>query len=154
MLIIDCEQDFSALAAAFEGEYTADCNLSAEVIIVDEDYIRRLNAETRNIDKVTDVLSFPSLDGIKGKPLKLKKHPAERDENGNLFMGSIAVCEKRAREQAEEYGHSYARELNYLVTHGLLHLLGYDHIGEDDRAEMREREERVLKKLNLQREEQ
>ncbi len=151
MLKIDCEQDFSALSAAFEGEYSADCNLLCEVIIVDGEYIRRLNADIRKIDKVTDVLSFPSLDGIKGISLNKKNYPDEIDEEGNLFIGSVAVCEQRAREQAEEYGHSFERELNYLVTHGVFHLLGYDHMTEEDKAEMREREERVLKKLNLTR---
>lgn len=152
MLKIDSELNFSALAAAFEGEYAADCNLAAEVIIVDADYIRRLNSDIRKIDKVTDVLSFPSLDGIKGVFLSKKNYPNEVDEEDNLFIGSIAVCEQRAREQAEEYGHSYERELGYLVTHGLFHLLGYDHMTDADKAEMREREERVLKKLNLSRE--
>ena len=152
MLKIQCEElNFKALADAFEGEYIADCDLSAEVVIVDGEEIRRLNSEIRNIDKVTDVLSFPSLDGIRGKALNKKKYPADCDEEGNLFIGSIAVCEAKAHEQAEEYGHSYERELNYLVTHGLFHLLGYDHEMEGDKREMREKEERVLKKLNLTR---
>lgn len=150
MLEILCDQlDFTSLSRAFEGEYSADCNLSAEVVIVDEEEIRRLNREIRSIDKVTDVLSFPSLDGIKGIKILKKNYPADHDENGGLFIGSIALCQKRAKEQAEEYGHSYERELYYLVTHGLLHLLGYDHIEEGDRAEMRAKEENVLKKLNL-----
>lgn len=154
MLKIDCEQlDFSALAEAFEGEFEADCGVSCEVVIVDEEEIRRLNAEIRKKDEVTDVLSFPSLENIRGKRLKLCDFPTETDEEGNLFIGSIAVCEKRAAEQAEEYGHSFARELNYLVTHGVWHLLGYDHMTDGDKAEMREREERVLKKLNLSRDE-
>lgn len=152
MLKIDSELNFSALERAFEGEYQADCDLACEVITVDEEYIRRLNSDIRKIDKVTDVLSFPSLDGIRGVILKKKNYPDETDEEGNLFIGSIAVCEKRAKEQAEEYGHSYERELNYLVTHGIFHLLGYDHMTDGDKAEMREREERVLKKLNLTRE--
>ncbi len=152
MLKIESTQNFGALAEAFVGEYTADCNLSCEVVIVDEDYIRRLNADIRKIDKVTDVLSFPSLDGIKDRPLKKAEHPEEVDEEGSLFIGSIAVCRKRAEEQAEEYGHSFERELNYLVTHGIFHLLGYDHMTDADKAEMRLREERVLKKLGLSRE--
>lgn len=152
MLKIQCEElNFDTLAAAFEGEFTADCDLSAEVVIVDGEEIRRLNSEIRNIDKVTDVLSFPSLDGIRGKALSKKEYPADCDEDGNLFIGSIAVCEAKAHEQAEEYGHSYERELNYLVTHGIFHLLGYDHMTDADKQEMREREERVLKKLNLSR---
>lgn len=153
MLKIQCEElNFNTLAAAFEGEFTADCNLAAEVVIVDGEEIRRLNLEIRNIDKVTDVLSFPALDGIRGKALRKKDYPADCDEEGNLFIGSIAVCEAKAKEQAEEYGHSYERELNYLVTHGVFHLLGYDHMTEEDKAQMRASEERVLKKLNLSRE--
>lgn len=152
MLKIQCEElNFDTLAAAFEGEFEADCDLSSEVVIVDGEEIRRLNSEIRNIDKVTDVLSFPSLDGIRGKTLSKKEYPADCDEDGNLFIGSIAVCEAKAKEQAEEYGHSFERELNYLVTHGIFHLLGYDHMTEEDKIEMREREERVLKKLNLSR---
>ena len=154
MLKIQCEQlNFDSLSKAFEGEYTADCDLALEVAVVDEDEIRRLNSEIRNIDKVTDVLSFPSLDNIRGKSLHKKQYVADCDEDGNLFIGSIAVCEKRAREQAEEYGHPFERELNYLVTHGIFHLLGYDHMTDADKKQMREREERVLKKLNLSRDE-
>lgn len=152
MLKIDCEQlDFSPLAAAFGGEFKSDCDLLCEVVVVDEEEIKRLNLETRKIDSVTDVLSFPSLEGIKGKDLRAADFPTEIDEEGNLFIGSIAICEKRAREQAEEYGHSFDRELNYLAAHGVLHLLGYDHMTDADKAEMRSREERVLKRLNLSR---
>lgn len=153
MLKIQCEElDFNALAAAFEGEFVADCDLALEVVIVDGEEISRLNSEIRNIDKVTDVLSFPSLDGIRGKALIKKEYPADCDEEGNLFIGSIAVCEAKAREQAEEYGHTFERELNYLITHGVFHLLGYDHETREGKCEMREKEERVLKKLNLSRE--
>lgn len=152
MLKIYCdEQNFSALAGAFGGEVSADSDLAAEVVLVGEEEIRRLNRETRGVDAVTDVLSFPALDGIKGKKLQKKAFPADIDEEGNLFLGSIAICVKRAEEQAEEYGHSFERELNYLLTHGLFHLLGYDHMTDTDKAEMREREERVMNKLGLTR---
>ncbi|MCI9561112.1 MAG: rRNA maturation RNase YbeY [Clostridia bacterium] len=153
MLNIFCEQfDFSPLAEAFEGEIESDCGLSAEIIVTDEAEIRRLNAEARGIDAVTDVLSFPSLDGIRGKALKKADFPFEVDEEGKLFLGSIVICEKRAREQAEEYGHSYMRELHYLAVHGLWHLLGYDHMTEEDKPEMRTREEKILSKLGITRE--
>lgn len=152
MLYIYCDEfDFSELSAAFENEVESDCNLSAEVVFVDEEEIRRLNREMRNVDSVTDVLSFPSLEDIRGVKLKKCDFITEIDEEDNLFLGSIALCTKRAKEQAEEYGHSYERELFYLVTHGLFHLLGYDHMTEEDKSEMREREERVLAKLNLSR---
>ena len=153
MLNIFCEQfDFSPLAEAFEGEIESDCGLSAEIIVTDEAEIRRLNAEARGIDAVTDVLSSPSLDGIRGKALKKADFPFEVDEEGKLFLGSIVICEKRAREQAEEYGHSYMRELHYLAVHGLWHLLGYDHMTEEDKPEMRTREEKILSKLGITRE--
>ena len=151
-LYIYCEEeDFSALADAFEGEVESDTDLSAEIIIVDEEEIRRLNREMRNIDKVTDVLSFPSLDNIFGKKIEKKNFPYEVDEQGNLFIGSIAICKKRAEEQAEEYGHGIKREMSYLAVHGLCHLLGYDHIEEDDKKAMRKMEEHILEKMGVSR---
>lgn len=153
MLKIHCEeQNYSALAGAFDGEVESDCDLAAEVVLVDCEEIQRLNRELREVDAVTDVLSFPALDNIKGKKLCKKAFPADLDEEGNLFLGSIAICVQRAKEQAAEYGHSFERELYYLLTHGLFHLLGYDHMTDTDKSEMREREERVLKKINLARE--
>lgn len=152
MLKIICEDfDFSPLANAFEGEVKSDCVLSAEIVFADEEEIKKLNAETRGVDAVTDVLSFPTLDGIRGAALKKADFPYDIDEDGNLFLGSIIICEKRAKEQAEEYGHSYMRELHYLATHGLWHLLGYDHMTEEDKAQMREKEELILNKLGITR---
>ena len=140
-----------ALQGAMEGFVEADVDLAIELIFVDEEEIRRLNNETRNIDKVTDVLSYPSLEDIKGQALKKEDYPFEIDEEGNLLIGSIAICCQRAKEQAEEYGHSYERELHYLIVHGIMHCLGYDHIEDEDRAEMREKEEYILGKLGITR---
>lgn len=130
----------------------ADVPLAIEFIFTDEEEIRRLNRELRGVDKVTDVLSFPALDGIRGKPLRKKDYPCDVDDEGNLFIGSVAVCVKRAEEQAEEYGHSYRRELLYLLVHGILHCLGYDHVADGDRAQMREKEEAILGRLGVPRE--
>ena len=141
-----------ALEKAVEKTLQTDVTLAVETLAVDGDEIRKLNAETRGVDKVTDVLSFPTLDGIKGKKIRKKEHPFDIDENGNLLIGSIVVCKARAREQAEEYGHSYERELHYLIVHGIMHCLGYDHIEETDKAEMREKEEAVLAILGITRE--
>jgi probable rRNA maturation factor len=110
-----------------------------------------LNRELRDTDKVTDVLSFPTLDGIKGKKLLKKDYPYDVDEEGNLLIGSIAICVKRAKEQAEEYGHSYNRELHYLLVHGIMHCLGYDHMTDEEKAEMREKEACILAKLGITR---
>lgn len=140
-----------ALQNALGDSVDADVPLALEVVFVSEEEIRSLNAQTRGIDKVTDVLSYPSMDGIKGQAIKGAEHPFETDEEGRLVIGSVAVCIQRAKEQAFEYGHSFERELNYLIVHGAMHCLGYDHIEEMDKAEMREKEETVLKKIGITR---
>lgn len=151
-LHIYCDQyDFSAVEQAFEGEFMSDVPLAAEIIFADEDGIRDLNARFRARDSVTDVLSFPTLEGVCGRQIRGSDFPYDIGEDGCLMIGSIVICEKRAREQAEEYGHSYLRELMYLAVHGLCHLLGYDHEEEADKLVMREKEERVLKRLGLER---
>ena len=125
--------------------------LAVEFVFVDGAEIQRLNREMRNMDKVTDVLSFPALDDIKGAEICGEDFPYEIDEEGNLLIGSIVVCCDRAHEQAEEYGHSYNRELHYLLVHGIMHCLGYDHMTDEEKAEMREKEEYILGKLGIQR---
>lgn len=145
------EYDFSALAAAFGDEINADCPLALEIIFADRQEIKRLNTEFRKIERETDVLSFPALDGILNMELKKADFPFDIDEDGALFLGSVAICTEVAKAQAEEYGHSYERELNYLAAHGVCHLLGYDHMTDEDKPVMREEEERVLKKMHLAR---
>lgn len=150
MLKVICEdRDFSALEQAFEGEYSSDCPLTVEIIIVDKQTIQDLNSRFRNIDRVTDVLSFPTLDDIRGKKLLSCDYPYDTDGEGNLCLGSIAICEDVARQQAEEFGHSENREFFYLATHGVCHLLGYDHMTDEDKLQMRAKEERVMSKLGL-----
>lgn len=145
-------KEILALENALGESVVSDVPLALEVVFVSEEEIRSLNAQTREIDKVTDVLSYPTLDGIKGEEIKGAEHPFEMDEEGRLVIGSVAVCIQRAKEQAEEYGHSFERELNYLIVHGAMHCLGYDHMTDDDKAEMREREEFVLTKMGIKRE--
>lgn len=145
------EHDFSKLANAFFGEFESDIPLSCEVIFCDEEEIRSLNLQTRNIDSVTDVLSYPTLRALGGEKINKADYPFDIDEEGRLFIGSIAICTRRAKEQAEEYGHSLKRELYYLAAHGVCHLLGYDHTEESGKAKMREKEEKVLNKINVTR---
>ena len=145
------EGEKERLEGALEGTIEGDCDFVFELVLVDENEIQRLNREVRGVDRVTDVLSFPSLEGIKGEKLIADEYADELDEEDRLFLGSIAICEKRAREQAEEYGHSYARELNYLTVHGVLHCLGYDHETEEEKREMREREEAIMARMGLTR---
>lgn len=152
----ECEdftaKNASAIENALQGFVQTDVTLAVELLFVDGDEIRRLNREMRDTDKVTDVLSFPALDGVKGQSIKGAEHPYEIDENGELLLGSIAICQDRAKEQAEEYGHSYNRELHYLIVHGIMHCLGYDHMTDEDKREMREKEEYILGKLGITRE--
>lgn len=153
---VDCDEaEFTRLQEfenALSGLAESDRPLAVEISLVSEEEIQTLNREHRGVDRVTDVLSFPAMEGIKGKPLLAAGHPFEMDEEGRLFLGSLAICSACAREQAEEYGHSYERELYYLATHGILHCLGYDHEQERDKEEMRAREEEVMQKLKLTRE--
>ena len=145
------ENNVQALEKAMQGFVTSDVTLAVELIFTDGEEIRRLNREMRTTDKVTDVLSFPTLDGIKGEEIRGEDFPYDIDEEGNLLIGSIAICCERAKEQAEEYGHSYNRELHYLIVHGIMHCLGYDHMNDMDKAEMREKEELILSKLGITR---
>lgn len=120
-------------------------NLSAELAFEDAEGIKALNRQFRNKDETTDVLSFPSLDLKAGEIVLAENFPYDVDnEDGSVFLGSIVICESRAKEQAEEYGHSVEREVYYLLCHALLHLFGYDHMTEEDKKIMREFEEKAL----------
>ena len=125
----------------------AECLVSVHT--TDNEGIRRINREQRSVDSETDVLSFPMLDlapGEKPKPSSENIDP----ETGIVFLGDIVISLEKARQQAEEYGHSAERELGFLTVHSVLHLLGYDHEGgERQAAEMRGREELILDMLGL-----
>ena len=108
------------------------------VTFVEGEEIRNLNREYRDTDKVTDVLSFPQFDDLDEIP-----------EFGEICLGDVVICKDRALEQAEEFGHSFEREIIYLFTHSILHLLGYDHMEEDEKKEMRQREEEVMAHLGI-----
>ena len=107
------------------------------VVIVDKDRIHEINKTYRNVDKVTDVISFAFEDnaGITPDGLRIL---------GEIYLCEIYLCMDKAKEQAVEYGHSNKREICYLVIHGLLHLLGYDHEKEEDKKKMRTKEEEIL----------
>mgnify|MGYP000023825447 CR=1 FL=1 len=154
MLKIDSEnytEIFLQLAAAAFEKLELSGEAYAEVEFVTRAEIRSLNARSRGVDRETDVLSYPALDEI--KPFTPENYPFEYDGNKNaVCIGSIVICGEVAEEQAAEYGHSQLREICYLFVHGLMHLFGYDHISEDDRAVMRQKEESVLSALNITRE--
>ena len=128
----------------FEGAAQVD------ISIVDNEQIRQINKEHRHIDAVTDVLSFPMYEFLNGVPQEeLEAEP----DSGCVMLGDMILCYTRACEQAEQFGHSPARECGYLTTHSVLHLLGYDHERNDeDTRLMRGKEEDNLSFLGLTRE--
>lgn len=136
-----------------EEEVHIPCEIS--VIFVDNEEIREINNDMRHIDKVTDVLSFPMLEYEEHKVFKelyldYNFSPADLNE-GNLVLGDMALSLERALEQSVDYGHSFLREVCYLVVHSILHLLGYDHMEEEDKVVMRKREEEILNRFNINR---
>ena len=116
-----------------------DSNLTEiSLTFVDMEEIQNLNREYRGIDSVTDVLSFPQFESKDEFP-----------ETGEIILGDVVVCTEKAMLQAEEFGHSPEREILYLFTHSLLHLMGYDHMEEDEKRIMRQTEEAVMNRIDL-----
>ena len=114
-------------------------NLYVSIVLTNPDNIRRINKEYRNIDKETDVLSFPVFEKEEIKDLNNISHEE--------VLGDIVISVEKVKKQAEEYGHGFERELSYMVVHGFYHLMGEDHIDENDKIIMREKEEKVLKNI-------
>ena len=151
-VVLDCDEFFperEAIECALGELASADAPLCFEVLFVTEKEIRALNVRERNVDSVTDVLSFPAADFGRGEDISSDEFGECLDEEGRLLAGSVVVCTARAEEQAREYGHSVRREICYLIVHGVLHCLGYDHMTEADQREMREKEEYVMEKIHL-----
>ncbi len=123
--------------------------VNVSVNFVDAKTIQTLNKTFREVDRVTDVLSFPNLN--KKCDQKLTEFEAEKDEDGVLFLGDIVINKKVAYAQAKEYGHSRSREICFLALHGLLHLLGYDHIQKQDEKLMMKTAENILQKFGERR---
>lgn len=144
--------EFEKIAEAAYKRLGQTDDVSIELGFVSPEEIRRLNNDYRGVDKVTDVLSFPYLDGIKGKDIKKKDFPDDIDEETDtVLVGSICICSERAKEQAEEYGHSLKREICYLALHGILHCFGFDHIEKADEEEMTALAEEIMQSLDITR---
>lgn len=130
----------AVLAALDYESFNNDVEVS--VTYTDNEGIRKLNHEFRGIDKETDVLSFPLTDFDGGE-----EPPVDEPTVG---LGDIVISLERAREQAEEFGHSFEREVSFLTVHSMLHLLGYDHVNSDEEdAEMRRRQREILENMGL-----
>ena len=118
------------------------CPYEAEVnvILTDNETIREINRDHRQIDSATDVLSFPMVDYEAPSDFDHVEDP----ETGELMLGDIVISVEKVEEQAEKYGHSQTRELAFLVAHSMLHLCGYDHMEEEERLLMEERQRAIL----------
>ena len=139
-------------ALTYEGcPYETEVN----VVITDNEGIREINRTYRGIDAATDVLSFPMAEYSAPADFSaLKEDPDLFDpDSGELILGDIMISLERAETQAEEYGHSLKREIAFLTAHSMLHLMGYDHINDEERILMEKRQEEILSNLGIKREE-
>ncbi|KNF09345.1 endoribonuclease YbeY [Gottschalkia purinilytica] len=122
-----------------------DTNYEVSITFVDNDRIRELNRDYRNIDKPTDVLSFPMYDDISEEEM----FDVCDEINSELLLGDIVISLETALVQSEEFGHSLDREIAYLTAHSMFHLLGYDHMEETEKLKMREKEKEIMKRLKI-----
>ena len=128
------------LKECFIQEKLDEKNLYVNIVLTNPENIRKMNKEYRNIDKETDVLSFPMFE---------REELQRRKDINTDILGDIVISIERVSKQAEEYGHSFERELAYMAVHGFYHLMGYDHMKESDKKEMRQKEEDILEELKI-----
>ena len=125
-----------------------ETKFAVSVSFVSLEEIHQLNRDYRSVDRPTDVLSFPQYGDLD----EIREEVAWCDEEAPLELGDVVICLDKAREQAAEYGHSQERELIYRFVHSVLHLLGYDHMEEEEKRSMRRREEEIMSWLGIGRE--
>ena len=130
---------------AFVEEGIDKLNLYMNIILTNPENIRELNKKYRQIDQETDVLSFPMFEKEEIEERKGKENEIQE------VLGDVIISIPRVKQQAIEYGHSFERELAYMLVHGFCHLMGYDHIEEEDKKIMRNQEEKILEKLSITR---
>lgn len=130
----------------FEEEGLTNSNLIMTITLTTSEEIRKINFKYRNIDKETDVLSFPMF-----QKEELKAKIENKDFAFEDVLGDIIISIEKVKEQAKEYEHSFERELSYMIVHGFYHLMGYDHIEEEDKKLMRPKEEKILDDLEITR---
>jgi len=131
-------------------EYESECSL----IITTKEDIKELNNEHRNVDAVTDVLSFPAIDFTKPCDYDIideNDYSMFNPETGHLMLGDIVICADKVYSQAEEYGHSVKREFSFLIVHSILHLFGFDHMEDEERLLMELKQREILDLLKITR---
>ena len=137
----------NVLDKCFEEEKMQNTKLYITVTFTNPGNIQKINQKYRNIDKATDVLSFPMFEKDDLEEKIKENHFLHED-----ILGDIIISIEKVEEQAKEYGHSFERELSYMLVHGFYHLMGYDHIQEEDKKQMRKKEEQILSQLKISRE--
>jgi len=156
--LFDFDIEEVAVSVAKEVLSSEGCDKEVEIslTITDDEGIKELNREFRDIDKPTDVLSFPNVSYDEPGDFSVMDGEQKIDllnpDTGNIMFGDIVVNENRVRSQAEEYGHSIKREFAFLIAHSMLHLCGYDHMEEDEAAVMEKKQSDVLNSLGITRE--
>ena len=130
-------EEAAAYGAELENLDDERCEISVTFVNMEE--IHELNKLHRGVDKPTDVLSFPQFEDV----------CEEAPEEGEICLGDVVICREKAAEQAEEFGHSFEREILYLFVHSVLHLLGYDHMEEGEKKVMRAREEKIMEHIDV-----
>lgn len=145
----------SLTKAVIKAENVPYDDVTLNVTFTDDETIQQVNKEFREIDKSTDVLSFPAIDFENPADFSFINGD-EADyfdpDTDELILGDIMISLEHAHAQAVEYGHSFRREIAFLITHSLLHLLGYDHMDDEERKVMEEKQENILQSLNITRE--
>ncbi len=140
---IDIKVKTRKLAKAVYKVLGQRAKFKAELVFYNGEDMHNLNKTTRGVDSVTDVLSYPSMEGIRGMVLDPVNCKTLMEKN-HIFLGSIVLCDEKVRAQAQEFGHSEKRERDYLIVHGLLHLFDYDHITDEDKKQMRDKEKQIM----------
>lgn len=130
----------------FEVENLIDSQLYISITLTNPENIRKINKEYRDVDKPTDVLSFPMFEKE-----EIDNKIAEKDFEHEDVLGDIVISIEQVQNQAEEYGHGFEREFAYMIVHGFYHLMGYDHMVEEDKQIMRQKEENILNALEITR---
>lgn len=154
-LDIDCRQIaenvINGVLDDLQCPYEAEVNL----LLTDDEMIREMNKEYRQIDRSTDVLSFPMLPFSRAEGIGMEQLEELNDcfhpETGELMLGDIVISKEHVLKQAEAYGHSVTREFAFLIAHSMLHLFGYDHMEEAERLEMEAKQREILDNLNITR---
>ena len=148
----EIKQEFQRVFDCVQQKFSLPKNVKVNVNFVTEAKIKSLNKTTRNIDKVTDVLTYPYINLKVGQKLKLQDYSTDIDpEDNTLTIGDIYICTAVATKQAEEYNHSFKREMCFLFCHGMLHILGYDHIEKADEKIMNDMQKNILTELGIAR---